>query len=118
MEALISYLNYRKDKVVIYLTDRICSAGVDILVSFEGKVEITRNLDYIIFHILDRSLYTLRTAFDSKELIKQLKEDNEEDVIKLKQLGLTDAEIKTYKSGKDVILYRKDFHRLNINQNK
>ncbi len=116
IEALLNYLNWRKDKIVIHLTDRICSSGVDILTCFEGKIILSKNLDYIIFHIVDRSLYTLRTPFEHKELINQLKEENERELKVLKALGLNEKELKTYKSGKDVILYRRDFSRLNINR--
>jgi hypothetical protein len=35
---------------------------------------------------------------------------------KFLDLGLTKSEIKEYKEGKDVVLYRKDFNRLNINK--
>ncbi len=116
MEALINYLNWRKDHVTVHLTDRICSTGVDILTDFEGEIVLSKNLDYLIFHIVDRSLYTLRTPFEYKELVKQLQVENESDITKLRALGLTEVELKKYKSGKDVFLYRKDFHRLNINK--
>jgi len=118
MEALLNYLNWRKDHVTIHLTDRVCSTGVDILLDFEGEIILSKNLDYLIFHIADRSLYTLRTSFEYKELVKQLQIENESDIANLRGLGLNEAELKKYKSGKDVILYRKDFHRLNINKSK
>jgi ATP-dependent protease ClpP protease subunit len=115
MEALIHYLNSRKDDITIILTEEICSAGTFLLTDFEGNIKISKSLDFILFHIADRMTYTSRkNALNMKELGKQLKVLNEELIDKYTTLGLTTSEIRKFKAGYDVILYRKDFHRLNI----
>jgi ATP-dependent protease ClpP protease subunit len=118
MEALIHYLNSRKNEITIYLTDEICSAGTYLLTDFEGTIHLSKNLDMILFHTADRMTSNTRKGeINKKELLKQLRYTNLNDAIKFKALGLTDREIKRYTSGYDVILYRKDFHRLKINSN-
>lgn len=115
MEALIHYLNGRKEDITIYLTNEICSAGTFLLVYFEGCVLISKNLDFILFHSIDRAMLSRRKSPVSRvELLKQLDELNLETVERFRKLGLTEKEIKRYKAGHDVILYRKDFSRLNI----
>lgn len=115
MDALIHYLNVRKDDIVIYLTDEICSAGTFLLTDFEGCVKLARGLDFILFHLGDRLTYANRKgSINTKELLKQLKDTNEEMLAKFEALGLTKAELKKIKAGHDVIIYKKDFHRLHI----
>ncbi len=115
MEVLISYLNSRKEDITIILTNEICSAGTFILTDFEGCIKLSKNLDFIMFHLVDRMGYTLRKGIlNKKQLTAQLKESNIELIEKYTALGLTSQEIKKFKSGDDVILYKKDFHRLNI----
>lgn len=119
MNALLQYLNKRKDDFKIILTDEICSAGTFILTDFEGEIEISRGLDFILFHLIDRIMYTKRVGEISKiQLAKQLKDLNQELAEKYSKLGLSSKEISRFKSGRDVILYRKDFHRLNINKDE
>lgn len=116
IEVLIHYLNSRKDEITVYLTEEVCSAGTYLLTDFEGEVRISENLDFLLFHLIDRFMSVSKKGDISKvELKKQLKELNVKDTNKFKKLGLTDKEIKRYKAGYDVILYQKDIHRLNIN---
>lgn len=116
MNALIQYLNKRKDDFKIILTDEICSAGTFILTDFEGEIEISKGLDFILFHLIDRVMYTKRVVEISKlQLAKQLKTMNEVLANKYIKLGLNTKEIKRFNSGRDVVLYQKDFHRLNLN---
>lgn len=117
IEVLIHYLNSRKEEITIYLTGEICSAGTYLLTDFQGELKISENLDFILFHLIDRYMSVSKKGEISKiELKKQLKELNVKDTNKFKKLGLTDKEIKRYTAGYDIILYQKDFHRLNINQ--
>lgn len=117
VKVLIHYLNSRKDDIDIYLTDVIMSAGTFLLTDYEGKIILTDSLDCILFHKTDRQVYTRRQQLVSiPVLLEQLDEDNEVMAQKFLKLGLTKAEIKEYKEGKDVVLYRKDFKRLKINQ--
>jgi ATP-dependent protease ClpP protease subunit len=117
VRVLIHYLNTRKDDIDIYLTDVIMSAGAFLLTDFEGKIIITDSLDCILFHKTDRQVYTRRQQFVSIPiLLEQLDKDNDLMAKKFLDLGLTKSEIKDYKEGKDVVLYRKDFNRLKINK--
>jgi len=116
MKVLIHYLNSRKDDVTIHLTDIIMSAGTFLLTHFKGKVILDENLDCILFHKLDRLVYTRRAeqTVDQNILLKQLDKDNEIISARLSKLGLTKQEVKDYDKGKDVVLYREDFTRLNL----
>lgn len=118
MEALIHYLNSRKEDIVIYLTEEICSAGTFLLTDFQGELHLSPNLDFILFHLGDRLTYSNRKSglISKKELMKQLKFINKVRTKQFQELGLTEKEIKKYKAGYDVILYRKDFHRLKLNK--
>jgi hypothetical protein len=116
MNSFISYLNLRKEEITIHLADAVASAGVFLLTDFKGKIVITDNLEWIMFHQTDRLTYSnRRDFFNEANLKKQLKEYNSNYSKKFKELGLTDKEIKAYNSGRDVFLYRKDFNRLKLN---
>ena len=116
-KVLIHYLNSRKEDIDIYLTDIIMSAGAFLLTDYQGKIVITDSLDCVLFHKIDRQVYTRRQQFISiPTLLEQLDEDNEQMAQKFSELGLTESEIIDFKEGKDVVLYRKDFNRLKINR--
>lgn len=116
---LLSFLNSRKEDIEITLIGIICSMGTHLLTDFRSKININEGLDCILFHKLDRETYSLRKqVIDSSILIKQDKETNDIFVQKLRKLGLTEKQIKLYNSGKDVVLYKKDFHQLKLNQNE
>lgn len=115
MDALIHYLNGRKNDIRIYLTSNVASAGTFILTDFEGEVFIAKDLDYLIMHTVDRPTYNNRKGFLNKaELQKHIEEANENLALKYEKLGLTKKEIKRFKAGEDVVLYRDDFKRLNV----
>ena len=118
MGALIHYLNKRKEDITIYLHDTLASAGTFLLTDFEGELIITEDLDFILFHLADRMAYTRRkdNTLNMAELGRQLDIINSKRCAKYRELGLTEAEISKYNKGKDVILYRRDFHRLNIHR--
>lgn len=117
MNAFISYLNMRQEEVTIHLINTVASAGVFLLTDFKGKIVISENLDWLMFHKADRLTYSNRKSFFNESILKkQLIEYNNNYLKKFKDLGLTDKEIKAYNSGKDVFLYRKDFNRLNLNR--
>ncbi len=117
MDAFINYLNLRQKEITVHLTDAVASAGTFLLTDFKGKVVITDNLEWLMFHQTDRLTYSNRKSFFNETVLKkQLIEYNNKYSKRFKELGLTDKEIKAYNSGKDVFLYRKDFNRLNLNK--
>lgn len=114
-KVLINYLNNRKDDIVLHLTDVLISAGVLILLEFKGKIILTEELDFILAHKIDRLVYTNRKQLvETKVLLGQLVETNKKIASKLLAIGFTSKEVKDYNSGKDVVLFRKDFNRLKI----
>ena len=116
-EFLRDYLNSRKDDIEIIFTNFVASCGTMLLVGFEGKVTFSDELDTLLFHKIDRELYHQRKQTkDPKELRKMDKEYNKNLSEKFRKLGLNDKEIKKFNKGEDVVLYKKDFHRLNINK--
>ena len=117
MDYLVHYLNKRKDEITIYLIGELISAGTKILTDFKGKIIIHEGLDLIMFHKWDRKIYTLRKSsfVDNATLIKYTEEGNKIFSKKLKKLGLNEKQLKIYNEGKDVVLYKKDFKQLNIN---
>lgn len=117
MDAFINYLNLRQEEITIHLTDVLASAGTFLLTDFKGKIIITDNLEWIMFHKADRLTYSNRRSFFNEVILKkQLNEYNDKYSKKFQELGLSEKEIKAYNSGKDVFLYRKDFNRLNLNK--
>lgn len=113
MEVLTHYLNTRKDDITIHIVDFLMSAGVFLLLDFEGKIELHKTLDYILIHGIDRMVYRNREQKISKDILQeQLQNYNSQIAKKLTKFGLTKQEIKDYNLGKDIILYQKDFKRL------
>jgi hypothetical protein len=118
MTALIHYLNSRHEDIHILMTESIASAGTLLLIDFKGQVTLTEDLDYILFHTGDRLLNTTRKEdVDNKTLISQLRQFNLKFSYKLSKLGLNEKQIKQFHSGKNVVLYRKDFNKLNLKNN-
>lgn len=117
MDYLVHYLNKRKKDITIYLIGELASAGTKLLTDYKGKIILHEGLDLIMFHKWDRKIYTLRKSnfIDNSILIKYTEELNVKFAKKLKKLGLTDEHLKMYSDGKDVVLYKKDFNQLNIN---
>ena len=119
MDFLLDFLNSRKEDITIILTDRIYSAGADILILFEGTIELNEHLDCILFHLLDRQKYAFRTdgyTANPKILARQDMEYNIKfaEKIKNKEL-LTDKQLKQFLQGKDVIIYKKQYKQWNLN---
>lgn len=117
MHALIHFINGHND-INIYLTDIVASAGTFLLVECDKPIYFTEGLEVLLFHMGDRPIEGAfrKRKIDEKELYNQLKETNEQYAKKFTRLGLNKKEIKSYLDGDDVILYRKDFPRLKINQ--
>jgi len=117
MRVLIHFLNNHPD-VNIYMTGYIASAGTMLFTECNKKIILTRDLDWILFHVGDRIIEGSfrKTTLDYKILTEQLRLDNEEEADILLKLGLNKKEIKSFLEGNDVVLYKKDFNRLKINK--
>lgn len=115
MRCLISFFNSLGDNIEITLTDSLISAGTMILTDYKGKLT-TDGLDFILFHKWDRLSYRLRTdsTVSDEKLSQQDEQNNKIFAKKLKKLGLTKKQIKKYNKGKDVVLYKKQFHLINL----
>ena len=118
MKFLLSFLNRRKEDISVVLTNQCYSAGVDILLYFEGKIRI-EELDAVLFHLADREKYRFRkdgyiVNFDI--LAKQDKEYNINFAKKLKEKNLvTDKQLKQFLKGYDVIIYQKQYEQWKLN---
>jgi len=119
MEVLLHFLNNHPD-IRVYLTGHIMSAGTLLLTDFKGQIIITRSLEAILFHLGDRAVEGefRKTLLNRKIMHKQLKKFNNKLLKKYTKLGITEKEIEIIRKGEDIVLYRKDFHRLRINNNK
>lgn len=116
MSALIHFVNNHPD-IKIYLTGGVASAGTMFLTHCNKEVILTEDLDYLLFHLADRSRggEFRKTLLDWNQLHEQLKTWNDNYIERFVKLGLNKKEIKDIRDGKDVIFYRKDFKRLKIN---
>jgi ATP-dependent protease ClpP protease subunit len=116
MRILLHFINNHPD-IKIYLTGYIASAGTFLLFECKKEIILCEDLDWILFHLGDRSIEGSfrKTMLDYTILIEQLKKQNDNWVSKYKELGLNPKEIKRILEGDDVVLYRKDFERLKIN---
>ena len=118
MEFLMTYLNSRAEEITITLTDKIYSAGTQILTDFNGTIEI-KELDSILFHVADRETYNFRKdsySADFKIISKQDRAYNLRCAAKFKQRNLlTDKQIKDFLKGKDVVIYQEQFLKYNLN---
>lgn len=116
MDYLLSYLNYRYKEIEIIIVDRLVSVGCKLLTDFKGIIRLYNNLDFILFHKMDREQYVLRKQeVSTKILSKQDEIDNKIFAKKLKKIGLTKKQINIFNKGKDLVLYRKDFKQLILN---
>ena len=118
MRILIHFINNHPD-IKIYLINHIMSAGTFFLIGCDKEVILHDELEIILFHMGDREVegQFRKRKINSDILYEQLKFQNEEMGKKFEKLGLTKKEMKMYNDGDDVILYKKDFHRLKINKN-
>jgi len=115
MRCLIRFFNSLGDNIEIVLTDELCSAGTMILTDYTGKLT-QDGLDFILFHKWDRLVYTLRKSciINESKMNEQDGNNNKNFSKKLKKLGLNKKQLKKYKQGKDVILYKEDFKQINL----
>nr|DAI89575.1 MAG TPA: ATP-dependent Clp protease proteolytic subunit [Caudoviricetes sp.] len=115
MCCLVSFFNSLGANIEIVLTDFLMSAGIKILTDYTGRLR-HEGLGFILFHKFDREIYTLRKTSLVNESILVAQTDNENKIFakKLKKLGLTKKQIKKYNKGLDVVLYKKDFHLINL----
>lgn len=115
MRCLVEFFNSLGDNIKITLTDRLCSAGVDLLLDYEGALTY-KDLDYILIHKGDRQTLSFRKddCINEKILVEQDKKENKRYYNKLKKLGLNKKQLKRFKSGRDLVLYEKDFHQINL----
>lgn len=116
MRILLHFINNHPD-IKVYLTGYIASAGTFLMIECNKEIILCEDLDWILFHLGDRTIEGSfrKTTLDYTILTEQLKEQNNEWVSKYKELGLNPKEIKRILEGDDVVLYRKDFDRLKIN---
>lgn len=115
MRFLIRFLNSLGDSIEIVLTDELCSAGTMLLTDYTGR--LTHNgLDFILFHKWDRLVHNLRKSSIVSEDILNKQDEGENKIFakKLKKLGLTKKQLKRFNKGKDVILYKDQFHLINL----
>lgn len=112
MDALIHYMNQHPD-LDIYLSYQVCSCGTDILHKFKGNIFITKQLDFFLFHAIDRKTYQVRDqGYDRNVMNKITKQMNKDYEKVFKSLGANEEEMKMLRDGKDIYWYRKDFKRL------
>jgi len=119
MRVLIHFINKHPD-IKIYMTGFIASAGTMLFTECNKEIFLTKDLDWILFHMGDRSIEGSfrKTTLDYKILVEQLRIENEEEASILLKLGLNKKEIKSFLEGNDVVLYKNDFKRLRINTKK
>lgn len=113
MEALINYMNQHPD-LNVYCTYQIYSCGFDIIMKYNGKIFLTKELDFFMVHGCDRKSYSKRKYdWDNSKLIAYTQERNVTYCNLLKENhNFTDEEIKEIMDGGDIYLYRDDFERI------
>jgi len=119
MNALINFINKHSD-IKIYLSNYIASAGTFLLTDCNKEIIITPDLEFILFHLGDRSVegQFRKQTVNSNILYKQLKNLNDNLVGKCRKLGLNEKELNEILKGEDLVLYPKDFRRLKLNNLK
>ena len=118
-DYLIDFLNTKKDNITIVITNQLQSCGVNLLLDFLGNIELDLDhLDFILFHIADREMYSLRKDSyneNIKKIKEQDKEYNEKTYRKIKDKKLlTPKQLLDFKKGKDVYVYKSQFINWNI----
>ena len=109
MRFLIDYLNSLGDAIEIVLTSYIASAGTFLLTHYKGKLS-AKNLDYVLFHVIDRQNYNLRKdySYSFSTIQKQDVKSNKVFSKKLRTKGfLTEVQINNFLKGYDVVVYQK-----------
>lgn len=117
MNILIHFINNHPD-IKIYLSCYICSAGTFLLTDCKKEIIFTDDLEFILFHMGDREVegQFRKRKLNSDILYEQLKIQNQRWGETFEKIGLNKKEMKAFFDGDDVILYKKDFKRLRINQ--
>lgn len=113
MRVLIHFINNHPD-INIYMTGYVASAGTFLFLECNKPITLCEDLDWILFHLGDRMVegQFRKTTLNYEVLKEQLKETNDKLASSFLKLGLTKKEIKAFLEGDDVVLYRKDFNRL------
>ena len=116
MRTFVDYLNRRSDpgnvSVRVFLNLVCISAGTLLLTDYIGQLYMTVDFRYFQFHAPDVRSYNIRKEAGSEKLLKFLHEDNEQYYSKLVELGLTDTEMQSIRTGDDVYIFRDDLKRL------
>lgn len=115
MNVLLHSLN-NHNSIKLFLIGSICSVAAHVLIKFKGEKIITDSLDFIVVHANDRSTYNIRKNryVDDKIILKQDIEYNNNLFEEFLKIGFTEEEKELYLQGEDVMLYKKDFHRLKL----
>lgn len=113
MRVLIHFINNHPD-INIYMTGYIASAGTFLFIECNKPINLCEDLDWILFHMGDRVAENQfrKSSLNHNILKDQLQEENNKWADSFLKLGLTKKEIKAFLEGDDVVLYRKDFNRL------
>ena len=117
MQYFIDFLN-SKENIVVHLVECVMSSGCLLFTDFKGKIILEDGLDYLMFHVFDRQVYTLRKdgLIDDRILKKQTRQLNENFAKKIKEKGLlTDKQLKKYINGFDVVIYKEQFDKWKLN---
>ena len=116
MVFLVNFFNSIKDKLTITFASRVSSIGLILLTDFEGKLEISQDYDFSIFHKIDCQLDSQRKCdVNSKVIISYLEKDNIKLLQKFTDKGILNSEqAKRFEEGEDVVLYRDDIMKLSM----
>jgi len=109
---LVHFLNIHPN-ISLYMIGDIGSSITHILLDFKGYIVLTKELESITFHAIDRPTYLIRSAKESKASKATVMADNKRYYKKLiNQFKFTNAEINKIKRGDNIIFYRNDFIRI------
>ena len=112
MDSLIYFIRNHPD-IRIILNYRVASSGTFLLTDYEGEILIAPELDYIMFHYPDRSMYRKRdVGYNKQKVIEQDDIEIRGYMERLKGLGFTAKELEDFEKGDDIYWYREDFQRL------
>lgn len=120
MNCFVHYANQLpSDKLTIYFTEQVMSAGVSLMRDYKGKKVVHSDLDLIMIHAPDRLSYSIRDSKEGDKILKQDKKVVKVEANRFKEfLGLSDKQHKEYLRGEDIYIYKKDFHKINLNYNE
>lgn len=114
---LTHFLNSHPD-IDIYMIGDIGSSITILMLNFIGNIYLTKELETITLHAIDRSTFQIRDAKERKLLRPIIDSDNANYFQNLKKhFGFTDAEIKKLSKGEDIIIYQGNFERFAVKSN-